>query len=94
MTNGHRALFDALATKEVLERLIGAYGAEHERAFEPKPLVYKAKRQTPATPVQKTHLKELLDYHKIRIDLDFDTLTRSEASRLTDRILAQYGKIH
>lgn len=93
-TNGHRALFDALATKEVLERLIGAYGAEHERAFEPKPLVYKAKRQTPATQVQKTHLKELLDYHKISIDLDFDTLTRSEASRLTDQILAQYGKIH
>lgn len=93
-TNGHRALFDALTTKEVFERLAETYGEKDASAFEPKPLIYKAKRQTLATQIQKIHLKELMDYHKISIDVDFDTLTRSEASRLTDRILAQYGKIH
>lgn len=92
-TNGHRALYDALATKEVLERLVEAYAKDNEAAFEPKPLIYKAKRQTPATQVQKIHLKELMDYHKISIDLDMDTLTRSEASRITDRIIARYGKV-
>lgn len=89
----HRALSDALATKEVLERLEEAYFAEHEEAFLPKPLIYKAKRQTPATKVQKIHLKELIDYHKISIDVNFETITRSEASRITDQIISQYGKI-
>lgn len=89
---GHRALSDALATKEVLEHLEEAFFAGHEEEFLPKPLLYKVKRQTPATNVQKIHLKELIDYHKISIDINFETLTRSEASRITDQIISQYGK--
>ena len=61
--------------------------------FEPKPLLYKAKRQTPATARQKKHLKELADYHKINLNLEWETLTRNEASRQVDRIISQYGRI-
>lgn len=89
----HRALEDARATQELYELLEQQYFDENEAAFEPKPLLYKPKRQTPATFAQKKHLKELLDYHKIETDVSLDELTRSEASRRIDKILLEYGRI-
>ena len=91
--NGHRALCDAVATAELFEILKKEYSREFFELFQPKALFYKAKRQTPATKNQLQHLKELLDYHKISSDVDFEHLTRSEASRLTDKILSTHGKI-
>lgn len=90
----HRALDDALATHELYQWLLGKYGKSHEEYFAPKPLIYKAKRQTPATKMQKIHLKEFADYHKIDIDVSIENLTRSEASRLMDRLILQYGRIN
>ena len=55
-------------------------------------LIYKTKRQTPATKIQKIHLKELADYHKIELDIVWEQLTRSEASRLMDKLISQYGR--
>ncbi len=89
----HRALEDARATYILLEYLREKYEEQEPEAFRPLPLVYRAKKQSPATERQKRHLKELAEYHKIELDIDIETLTKSEASRKTDRILAQYGKI-
>lgn len=89
----HRALFDALATGELLEHLKREFLESEEAAFSPHELQYRAKRQTPATKPQKIHLKELADYHKISLDVSFDTMTRNEASRLTDQIISRYGRI-
>ena len=89
----HRAFEDALATQELYELLEQQYFDADEAAFEPKPLLYKPKRQTPATFAQKKHLKELLDYHKIEAGVSPDELTRSEASRRIDKILLEYGRI-
>lgn len=89
----HRALEDAKATHVLLEYLWGNYGGQEPEAFQPLQLVYRAKKQSPATERQKRHLKELAEYHKINLELNFETLTKSEASRKTDYILAQYGKI-
>lgn len=91
-THAHRALDDACATNALYQRLRDGFAEERPEEFAPKPLCYRPKRETPATPVQKKHLKELLDYHKIDIDLSFESLTRSEASRQIDKILAQYGR--
>lgn len=91
--NGHRALCDVLATGELLEKLKEEFMKENPDVFRPLPLIYKAKRQTAATKIQKSHLKELVDYHKISIDIDFEILTRSEASRITDKIISQYGRM-
>ena len=91
--NAHRALDDVKATMELYEMLEQHYMKENRADFEPKPLAYRPKRQTLATVVQKKHLKELLDYHKIEFEYSFETITRSDASRAIDRILAQYGKI-
>lgn len=92
-TKNHRALEDARATYVLLEYLREKYEEQEPEAFRPLPLVYRAKKQSPATERQKRHLKELTEYHKIELDIDIETLTKSEASRKTDRILAQYGKI-
>lgn len=34
-----------------------------------------------------------MKYHKIETNVALDLLTRSQASRLTDRIILQYGKM-
>ncbi len=88
----HRALEDAKATAALFQYLQQFEPGEPE-AFLPKPLLYKAKKQGPASKRQKKRLKELADWHKIELNVERDSLTRSEASRMTDKILAAYGKI-
>lgn len=91
--NAHRALDDAMETWQVFECLKAKYGAEHETAFIPKPLIYKAKKQTPATARQKAYLRQYAGYFKLALPEDFEEMTRSEASRLTDQWILQYGKM-
>lgn len=91
--NAHRALDDARETQKIFECLKNQFLAEHLEEFEPKPLCYKAKRQTPATASQLRYLKEFATYHKIGLPALPQGLTRSEASRLTDQLIAQYGKL-
>lgn len=88
----HRALGDARAAAQLLERLWQEYGTVNPKLFEPKPLYVKVKKQGPITPQQKKHLKDLAEYHKIKLSVSPDSLTRNEASRLIDRILSQYGR--
>ena len=89
----HRALDDALATKAVLECLKSAYGKTDEAAFAPYALCYKAKKQTPATKRQLEYLKKYTAYYGIVLEQSLDGMTKSEASRLTDRLILQYGKL-
>lgn len=89
----HRALDDALAARALYEILEAEYEAARPEIFVPFPLVYKAKKQSPATNRQKKHLKQLADYHKIVLNVAWETLTKNEASRQIDRLIAQYGRI-
>lgn len=89
----HRALDDALATYQVLECLKAEYGEACGEAFEPYPLLYKAKKQTPATGRQIEYLKRYAAYYNVELPESLELLTRSEASRLTDQFMAQYGKL-
>lgn len=89
----HRALEDALANRILYETLEQSFLEKEPGLFAKKELQYKVKRQTPATPRQKNNLKVLMEYHKIISDVSIDQLTRSEASRLTDKIIRQYGRI-
>ena len=79
--HAHRALDDAVETYKVFENLKSIEGASME-LFVPKPLVYKAKRQTPATEHQKERLRELLEQYGRKDSISWETLTRSEASRI------------
>ena len=91
--NAHRALEDARETAQIFEKMKAIYGMEHGEAFFPKPLLYKAKKQSPATERQKQYLKKLAEYHGIVLQDFSDTMTKSEASKMTDRMIAQYGKM-
>lgn len=88
----HRALADAEATSELYRRLVEQFYAQEQDLFEPKHLQYSVKRDTPATKPQKERLYRLLEQHKINIEYDVEKMTRSEASRFTDKILAKYGR--
>lgn len=90
----HRAMKDARAAHLLFQRLKRDFLCREPSAFEPKPLVYKAKKDQPATKRQKEHLHDLIKYHKICLTVQIDGLTRSEASWLTDQILAQYGRMN
>lgn len=86
----HRALADALATNELYKKL--AEDFYEEESFLPKQLIYKVKKEAPATQKQKERLYRLIDKHKLLIDYNVESLTRNQASRYADRILAEYGR--
>lgn len=89
----HRAIDDALATHNLYWKLWETFGEKYPESFEPFPLVYQVKKESPATPRQKKYLRDLVKYHKIDLDKDIETLTKNEASRYVDRIILQYGRI-
>lgn len=89
----HRALDDALATERLLAYLWERFWSQEPDAFLARPLHYKVKKQQPASERQKRHLKELTEYHKIKLGWELESLTRSEASRITDKIISAYGRI-
>lgn len=90
----HRALEDAKATCSLFERLSQDFGEQEGASgyFIPQQLQYRVKREQPITPVQKERLYKLIAKHKLKVDYDLDHLTRNEASRYTDLILARYGR--
>jgi len=92
--NAHRALDDAKETAQIFGKMKQLYGEEHDAEFIPKPLQYKAKKQSPATERQKQYLKKFALYHGIELPELSATLTKSEASRLTDQLIAKYGKMN
>ena len=91
--HAHRAFEDALVTHKLYQRFIQEYEASNPDVFKPYQLVYKAKKQSPATPRQKRYLQDLIKYHRIETDAVPEKLTKSEASRMIDNIISRYGKI-
>lgn len=89
----HRALDDAVETFRVLERLKADFGEADPEAFAPYPLCYRAKKQTPATGRQIEYLKRYAAHFGIEVPELETEMTRSEASRLTDRLMAQHGRL-
>lgn len=93
----HRALADARATVSLYQKLTECFFEKEEEEgdkslFRPKPLRYQAKRDTPITIPQREQLYKLVDRHKLIVDYEIDKLTRSEASRKIDQLLAKYGR--
>lgn len=85
----HRALGDAMATHELYQILARDYCDRQDDLFYPKKLIFQVKRDTPITKAQKERLYRLLDQHKIVIDVNVESMTRSEADRTIDRIIGR-----
>lgn len=91
--NSHRALDDALAAHKLYQKLWETGREAKEAVFEPETVSYSAKKQCPITNSQKGYLNDLLKYHRIENNICIEELTKSEASRMIDRIILEYGRI-
>ncbi len=91
--NNHRALEDAIATEKLYRILKESFEKGNEKDFIPKELRYKGKRQTPATSRQIEYIKDYCREKGIGLPEDIDVLTRSEASRLVDKLIEKHGKL-
>lgn len=83
----HRAYHDALATAKLYQTLAHYFEGADPKLFKPVQLTYKVKKPQPATPKQLAFLKNLVQKKHIQPEWNPDTLTRSEASRIIDRLL-------
>ncbi|MBS6397931.1 MAG: 3'-5' exonuclease [Clostridiales bacterium] len=91
--SSHRALDDALSAHEILWKLWEEFGEQDPEAFLLRKLTYAAKKQSPITNSQKGYLNDLLKYHRIETNIRIEDMTKSEASRMIDQIILQYGRI-
>lgn len=89
----HRAYHDALATAKIYHMLAHDFEETDEKLFIPEQLYYKPKKVQPCTAKQIEYLKTLCNHHHIKLQEHAETLTRSEASRLIDNIISNYGQM-
>lgn len=89
----HRAYFDALATAKIYHILAHDYEEKEPKAFEPKQLQFKPKKVQPCTMKQLEYLRALCYTHHIQISNEINTMSRSEASKLIDKIISEHGKL-
>ena len=85
----HRALSDAISAHLLYQEM--GRGKQEEYLLA-ESLQCKVKKDVPATQRQKEYLQKLLNYHRIE-DKALMALSRSEISRLTDKIIRQYGRM-
>jgi len=89
----HRATDDALAAHLLYQQLRHDFAIKRPELFVDKALIHKVKKQGGITTRQKDYLNDLLKYHKIEIDVQIDSLTKNEASRLIDKTIFENGRI-
>ena len=87
----HRAFEDAKVTVEVYQCLKAM--KKEQSLFEPVPLYFKAKKTEPMTQKQRSFLSAILKYHNLEEKYCMESLSKSEASRLIDKLLLNYGRV-
>ncbi len=106
--DAHRALNDAVAAHRLYGILAREYGGQDSGIFQPQPLVYTVKKESPATPRQLELLQKLTVQYHLQCDgfvlypvagvtdeyVDLERVTKNEASRLIDRLLANFRRSH
>lgn len=90
--SSHRALDDAVSASKLYNALYKI--KPDDEGFEKAvPLKFTVKRDTPITPAQKSFLTALISYHNITMEQPIENLTKSQASRMIDGIIAAKGRI-
>ncbi len=87
----HRAFEDAKVTVE-LYQCLKAMNKE-QSLFEPVPMFFMAKKTEPMTQKQRSFLSAILKHHKLEDKYSMENLSKSEASRLIDKLLLSYGRV-
>lgn len=87
----HRAFEDARVTVELYQCLKAMH--KEPELFEPMPMYFKAKKTEPMTQKQRSFLSAIIKYHKLEGKYSMENLSKSEASRLIDKLLLNYGRV-
>ena len=91
--NEHRAFSDVKATIALFYELQNQFYSKQKESFKKSLLTYKVKKIQNITNWQKNYLNDLIKYHKIIFSGRIDELTMSEASKIIDKIIYDYGRI-
>lgn len=91
--SSHRALPDAVAAHLLYQAMLRQQSEQKLEPFSGSPLIYKVKREQLASKKQKQVLQDLTKYHRIDLSVQIDYLSRNEISRITDKLITQYGRI-
>ena len=81
---------DAVSAHLLYQALAAAFP---EYDFLPQPLFYQPKKQEPMTLRQKKYLSNLLRYYGMEYTQEMDSLSKSDASKMIDRLIFTKGKL-
>ena len=87
----HRAYHDALATAKIYHIMAHDFEETYPELFSPESLQYRPKKVQPCTAKQLEYLKLLCAYHHLPVEPEVARLTRSEVSKLIDKIISEHG---
>lgn len=93
LEHAHRAYDDAFATYNLYEKLKNDFYHIDAGLFKPRAVKYELPKITPLTTKQKNYVLKLCKWHNLGEIEGLDELTKSEASRLIDKIISQYGRM-
>lgn len=93
LEHAHRAYDDAYATYELFSHLKKDFSSIEPKLFVPQPMIWEMPKWEPITAKQKRYLASLCQKHELAFPSNVDGLSKSEASRVIDKIISQYGKI-
>ena len=93
LEHAHRAYDDAFATYELFRHLEEDFKQEEPKLFVPQPMIWELPKWEPVTQKQKNYLLSLCKKHQLELEVEADRLSKSEASKLIDKIIAKHGKI-
>ena len=99
---------DAVAAHRLYRILACEYGGQEDELFLPRPLIYTVKKESPATPKQLELLQRLIVQYHLQCDgfvlcpvanvtdefIDLEKVTKNEASRLIDKLLANFRRLY
>lgn len=91
--SAHRAYHDALATAKLYQCMAHYYESQDEKTFAPTQLMYKPKKVQPITKKQMDFIAALCSHHNLCLRENLNEMTRSEASKMIDSIISEYGNI-
>jgi len=91
--HAHRAFEDADTAARLFYCLLERFGDTKPELFLPAGLSYTQKKTEPVTAKQIRYLKAIIDQYHLPLMPDYQKLTKSEASRLIDKLLSTYGRI-